>query len=206
MTTNGSLQRRTKRSWFQRSAGLFRWLHIYLSMASFTSLMFFAFTGITLNHPTWFGAAENELRDTEGVLPAAALAGDIDKLQVVEKLRAEHSLKGQVQEFNVDEAECMIIFKSPGYAADVFIDRASGKYTITETISGAMAIMNDLHKGRDSGAGWSWVIDFSAVLMLLVSVSGFVLLFYLKKRLVSGLVTAMAGTMLLIAAWVWFVP
>ena len=31
-----------------------RWLHVYLSMVSFAVLLFFAVTGFTLNHPTWF--------------------------------------------------------------------------------------------------------------------------------------------------------
>ena len=34
-----------------------RWLHIYLSMASFAILFFFAATGLTLNHAERFSAA-----------------------------------------------------------------------------------------------------------------------------------------------------
>ena len=31
-----------------------RWLHIYGSMASFAVVLFFAVTGLTLNHQDWF--------------------------------------------------------------------------------------------------------------------------------------------------------
>jgi len=31
-----------------------RWLHIYVSTALFSLLIFFCFTGITLNHAAWF--------------------------------------------------------------------------------------------------------------------------------------------------------
>ncbi len=205
-TPDASAPRRGRSVWYRKSAAAFRWFHIYLSMLSFTALMFFAVTGITLNHPTWMGASEQVIRDESGTLPSAWLQGDVDELEVAETLRESHGLKGRVKEFEVDEFECMVVFKSPGYAADVFVDRETGSYTVTETSSNAVSIMNDLHKGRDSGAAWSWLIDLSAGLMMLMSISGFGLLFYLKKRRVTGVLTAVAGTIAMIAVWVWFVP
>ena len=98
------------------------------------------------------------------------------------------------------------MFKGPGYSADVFIDRNSGAYTLTEIKTGAVAILNDLHKGRDSGTAWSWVIDISAVLMIFVSVTGLALLFYLKKRRRSGLIVTLAGFLLLVLVWAIWVP
>lgn len=198
--------RRGRSVWYRKSAAAFRWFHIYLSMLSFTALMFFAVTGITLNHPTWMGASEQVIRDESGTLPSALLQGDFSELEVAETLRESHGLKGRVKEFEVDEFECMVVFKSPGYAADIFIDRETGSYTVSETSSNAVSIMNDLHKGRDSGAAWSWLIDLSAGLMMLMSLSGFGLLFYLKKRRVTGVLTAVAGTIAIIAVWFWWVP
>jgi len=52
-----------------------------------------------------------------------------------------------------------LLLAPPGYTADVFLDRATGTYDSTETRMGFVALMNDLHKGRDSGRVWSWVID-----------------------------------------------
>jgi hypothetical protein len=175
-------------------------------MLSFAALMFFAFTGITLNHPTWFGAAEQSMRDEAGQLSTEMLGPDVDRLLVAEQLRNSHHLRGQVTEFVIDEFECMLVYKGPGYSADVFVDRESGSYTLTEISSGPMAIMNDLHKGRDSGKQWAWVIDLSAGVMMLMSVAGFGLLFYLKKRRVSGVLTAVIGTIAFIAAWAIWVP
>jgi uncharacterized protein len=40
--------------WKRQIMILSRWLHIYLSMASFGILFFFAITGLTLNHVEWF--------------------------------------------------------------------------------------------------------------------------------------------------------
>lgn len=212
--------RARKRGWYAASAAAFRWVHIYISMLGFATLMFFAFTGMTLNHPTWFGATEQSVRDLQGEIPQDVIgltmddaaedgvenAVTVDKLSVAEWLREEHHLKGKVSEFSVDEFECMIVFKGPGYAADIFLDHANGQYMLTESASGVMAILNDLHKGRDTGREWSWVIDISAIVTMLLSLSGFGLLFYIRRRRLSGILTAVVGTVILIAAWAIWVP
>ena len=59
-----------------------------------------------------------------------------------------------------------------------------------------VAVLNDLHKGRDTGKKWSAVIDFSAVLMTLVSLTGLTLIFFLNKRRFSGLVLVAVGALL----------
>ena len=114
----------------------------------------------------------------------------MSKLEVAEFLHAEHRLKGNVVEFEIDELEFFIVFKGPGYAADVFIRRDNGRYSIAETTADAMAVLNDPHKGRDSGKAWLWLIDISAVVMLLMSISRFGLLLYIKKRRNPGLLAA----------------
>ncbi|RCS46409.1 peptidase [Bremerella cremea] len=194
------------KKWYAASAKWTRWLHTYLSMISFATLLFFAVTGLTLNHPTWFGAAEPVIRDDSGSFPTSVLAEEIDKLSIAEELRATHKLKGKVSEFEVTEFDCMVVFKGPGYAADIFIDRETGKYTLTETASGVVAVMNDLHKGRDSGSEWSLVIDISAVLLVLVSLSGLILLLFLKRTRTPGLIVTVVGTILLVAVWAIWVP
>ena len=94
---------RKKRSLYSRSATAFRWLHIYISLLSFGALIFFAFTGLTLNHPTWFGASEQLIEDIEGEFPASEVGAELDKLSIAETLRSRHSLRGKVSEFEVDD-------------------------------------------------------------------------------------------------------
>ena len=67
-------------------------------------------------------------------------------------------------------------------------------------------MVNDLHKGRDTGAVWSLVIDLSAGLMTFISLTGLVLLFYLKLRRVPGVVVALVGTVVLIVIFRFWVP
>ncbi len=205
MRSDEKLPQRRK-LWYATTAKWTRWLHTYLSMISFATLLFFAATGLTLNHPTWFGADEVVIRDEDGSFPTSELADEVNKLAIAEQLRDKHRLKGKVVEFEVSDFDCMVTFKSPGYVADIFIDRETGKYSLSETSSGTIAIMNDLHKGRDSGPGWSSVIDISAIFMVLVSVTGLALLLFLKRQRGPGLVVTIIGTALLIAAWAVWVP
>jgi len=193
------------RQLYLQTAAWTRWIHIYLSMISFSAMMFFAVTGITLNHPAWFTSSEPRTSTIKGSLSDNLLTPQPDQLQVAEELRARHKLRGKVDGFQTDEYECMVVFKGPGYSADIFIDRETGKYDGDISASGIVAVMNDLHKGRDSGAAWSWVIDVSAVLSIVVSVSGFGLLLFLKRKRTVGLISAVAGTAALLGVWGWFV-
>ncbi|MEN9950222.1 MAG: hypothetical protein RLY85_974 [Bacteroidota bacterium] len=173
-----------------------RWLHIYLSMVSFIALLFFAVTGLTLNHTEWF-ADQQQTVTTKGQLQQQWVAigdtGKVAKLEVVEYLRSKHQISGAVGEFAIDEYQCTISFNGPGYTADVFINREDGTYDVSETKTGVWGVMNDLHKGRDSGKAWGWLIDISAVLMVLVSLSGLLMLFFLKKKRISGILMIVMG-------------
>ena len=93
-----------------------------------------------------------------------------------------------------------------GYSADTFIERDSGKYELTETRQGLAAVMNDLHKGRDTGAVWAGIIDVSAGLMVLVSLTGLALIFFLQKRRMSGLIAVGIGGLLCWLVYLIFVP
>jgi uncharacterized protein len=186
-------------------AGWTRWLHIYLSMFSFAALLFFAITGITLNHTSWIeGQQRVDQLDGQLTLAWVERAATVDKLQIVEYLRSTHGIKARVNDFLIGDDECSISFKGPGYAADAFVDRTTGSYELTITKSGAVAIMNDLHKGRDTGSVWAWLIDISAVLMILVSLSGFLMIFFLKNKRLNGLLLSAAGAIVIVVIYYLF--
>ena len=181
---------------------LMRWLHIYISMLGLGALLFFSLTGLTLNHPDWMFGGVRKTQQAKGQLNTNWLAAGadekaVDKLAVVEELRRSHGLRGLVDDFRVEDAECSIVFKGPGSSADVVIDRRTGSYRVTTASEGLVAVMNDLHKGRHTGSAWSVVIDMSAVVLSLVAVSGIWLLLYVKRRRASGLWMGLAGVLLL---------
>lgn len=188
-------------------------------MLGFFALVFFAVTGVTLNHPDWFYAGHETRREVQGKIDLALLGVDsdapgdapdsadsVDKLAVVELLRGRHDLKGALSEFSVDEYQCIVVFKGPGYAADAFIDRPTGEYDLAEVRKGAVAVINDLHKGRDTGAAWSWVIDISAVVMTIASITGVILLLFFRRRRLTGLIAAAVGTVVVILVYVLCIP
>lgn len=187
-----------------------RWLHIYLSMLGLAMLLFFSLTGLTLNHPDWFSLGASRSAEAEGSLdPSWVKPGpseNVARLEVVEHLRQAQGARGALSDFTIDDIECMVTFKGPGYAADAFIDRENGRYRFSETAHGLVAVLNDLHKGRDTGAVWSVFIDVSAILAALMSLSGLGLLFFLKRRRVPGLAVALLGTVIVALLAMLFVP
>lgn len=174
-----------------------RWLHIYTSMASLLAVLFFAATGVTLNHPDWLAAEST--RDYTGQLPAGwKTAQGVDWLVVSEHLRNTNGVRGAVTDRSADDAQGALTFKAPGYAADAFITMADGQYRLTVSYQGVVGVLNDLHRGRDAGGAWAWLIDVVGVFLVVLSVTGLGLLWYLKKVRLSGLVTLVAGCVLLL--------
>lgn len=198
----------SKPRWQRQLAILSRWLHIYISMASCGILLFFAVTGLTLNHQDWFSGQQrtNEYRGSvQQKWVHTADAKDVAKLEIVEYLRRNYHIRAALAEFRIEDTDCDVSFKGPGYAADAFIDRDTGHYQMTENRFGFVAIINDLHKGRDTGGKWAGVVDVSAVLMILVSLTGFALIFFLSKRRLPGLVVLGSGAAFFYLAYLIFV-
>jgi len=168
-------------------------------MLSFGILLFFAVTGLTLNHADWF---DNQQRQAvyHGALNKNWVnspdPNGVARDDLVNYFRRTYRTKGSLSDIHVDGEQCEILFKGPGYEADATIDRETGKYDLTVSPFSLVAVLNDLHKGRDTGKKWAVVIDFSAVLMTLVSLTGLTLIFFLNKRRMSGLLLVAVGVLL----------
>ncbi len=185
-----------------------RWLHLYLSMVSFAVIFFFAATGLTLNHPEWFSKAVRTSERHGAVDPSLlkALGGSVNLPGLLQAVQIREHLHGTTDEPRVDDSQVGFSFGAPGYTADVTVDRPAGTYIVTETRNGFVAVLNDLHRGHDAGKAWSWLIDLSAALLTLVSLTGFVILWFIYKRRASGLAIAVAGLALVLLVYRIFVP
>jgi hypothetical protein len=191
----GSAKTKAKR----RLAMVSRWLHIYLSMASFAIVLFFSATGLTLNHADWFQSSMHTSQQKGKLDSSWTNAQDtlhVNKLAIVEFFRNRYKVKGALNDFRIEENQISLAFKGPGYEAAGFIDRNNGSFELSETSAGFIGFLNDLHKGRDTGATWSWVIDISAVLMVLISLTGLILLLFIKKKRMAGVAVAVIGSLL----------
>lgn len=194
-------RRRTGKATTHRWA---RWLHVYTSMVALLIVLFFGITGLTLNHPTWtFGDSASE-ETFDGVLQVEPTLADgsTNWLAIAESIRSEFDVTGEVKDFGLNGEEGSIVFTNPGYSASLLFDIETGAFELSVHQEGFVAVMNDLHKGRDSGSSWSWIIDISAVFLVVISVTGLTMQFFLKKRRRSAIIVAsVGGAACVIAIW-----
>jgi hypothetical protein len=178
-----------------------RILHVYTSMIALVVVLFFGVTGLTLNHPTWTFGDGIDTSTVSGTLPMAVTRpdGTVDFLSISEYVRREHGVSGEVSSFDVTNGRGSIAYKKAGYAAEVFFDVDTGTYDVTVEQQGWVAVMNDLHKGRDTGTAWRWVIDVAAVFLVVIALTGLVLQLVLRKRRTSAVVGLLVGGAVVLA-------
>lgn len=171
----------------QRRAGFLRLMlkwHWISAAVCLIGMLLFAVTGITLNHA---GAIEASPKTVErrGQLPepliAAAKTAQTSQGALPEPIRAwlakemdVRAPKGAPIEWSDDEA--YVALPRPGGDGWVTIDAATGEVAHENTNRGALAYLNDLHKGRNTGLAWSLFIDIFAVGCVVFCVTGLILL------------------------------
>jgi len=162
-------------------------VHIYASLLGLVLALFFGVSGFVLNHEPWFELDEPQRVSAEGTLPLAIKA-ELDRLAVVEALRAEQGIRGQLEAFETGPAELRLRFARAGEETEVTISRSTGAFRLEREQSGLAATLGDLHRGKHTGGLGSLLIDLTAILLILVSLSGFGLWVTLPKRRKLGLV------------------
>lgn len=189
---------------------LSRMLHAYLSAFAFLALIFFSATGVLLNHPEWFEAyqpAERPIAVTLSSAELAAAKGSKDRGRALAAAAAKHaSLPGAYASADIDGREALVRMEGPKGSTDLTIDLVTGKAQGRVTRPNLIAVIQDLHRGKNSGSAWRWVIDLSAWLVLALSLIGYVLFFSLRFRLKTSLIlTTVSLAVLVGVAWA-FVP
>lgn len=177
----------------QRRAFWMRQLHQWHWISSAMCLIglpLFALTGITLSHARQIEATPAVSHRALSV-PAALrteVAGEDERHAVLppsvdawrhQNLRAQ--VAGREAEWSADE----IYLSLPRRGGDgwLSIDRVSGEVEYELTRRGAIAYLNDLHKGRNAGPAWSWFLDVFALACLVFAISGlFLLKFHAARR------------------------
>lgn len=186
------------RRWLNKWA---RTVHVYTSMIALLAVLFFAFSGLTLNHPTWTLGDGTDTRKVEGTLPIPTTRddGSVDFLSISEYVRSEYGVNGTVESFDEVNGEGTIAYKNAGYSADLFFAVDSGRFTLDIEQQGWVGVMNDLHKGRHTRSTWNLVIDIVAIVLIVISATGLVMQFFLRKRRRSALISAAIGVVVLVA-------
>ena len=188
-----------------------RWLHVYLSTLLFSLMVFFCITGITLNHPASAGKSHPE-QTIEMTIPAslqAALEKDFSAaLPLVQRfVEAEWGLsEPRSIDMDIELKEINLDYPLPAGYVFVTLLAEGGVIERASQQGGIVALFNDLHKGRHSGEAWSWLLDISAVLMTLFSVTGMVILLQHKHYRGYGLLFAFLGVLSPVAIYFMWVP
>ena len=198
-TVSVSSQEPRRRPLLLRLHSALRWLHIYLSLLSLLIVFFFAVTGITLNHPEWTFGIKETRQDLQGTLPAGwRTSQGTDWLRVADYLREKNGVRGRVTDRRDEQDDESISFRAPAYSADCSIDQKTGAYTLTITGEGPLEVLNDLHRGRDTGPAWARAVDLSGIFLAVISLTGIGLFLYLKKLRASGLAVLAAGCVIVL--------
>lgn len=180
-------------------------MHVYTSMLALVLTLFFGLTGITLNHPAWTFGDDLDVTTESGSLPISATFDDgtTDYLSLSEFARDTYDVSGSVSAFQTSSGQATISYRNAGYAADLIVDTTDDTYEITIEQQGWVGVLNDLHKGRDTGSTWKWAIDVAAAFLVVVALTGLLMQFFLRKRRTSALLSAGAGLAVTVFL-VWF--
>jgi len=180
-----------------RHAGWLKTLHQWHWISSalcLLGMLLFSFTGITLNHATQI-ESQPHVVTRKATLPAAVQT-DLRQFAETQKngnaplppltrqwITEAWSLNvgDRLAEWSADET--YLPLPRPGGDAWLRIGLADGTAEYELTDRGWISWLNDLHKGRNTGAVWNWFIDIFAVACLIFSLTGLLILkFHASNR------------------------
>ncbi len=156
---------------------LARTLHVYLTMFSSVVLFLFAFTGLVLNHEAWFGLGKGR------VAPPRPAPSSVETR--LEGAGGPPSRDGE-----------MAAKRDAG-------ERASGR---APTNRGFLSKLTSLHKGKPSSLATTLLIDVTAIVLMLGSITGVILLVAIAPRRRLGLTLMGVGTLGAVLVFLFFAP
>jgi hypothetical protein len=166
---------------------LHQW-HWISSAICLMAMLLFSFTGFTLNHAAQIEAKPVVTR-LKAKLPEPLraqletfAAGHADAELPLPSELADWTngafpvdVRGKRAEWSEEDA--YIALPRPGGDAWVRI-AADGSAEYEATSRGAISWLNDMHKGRNTGAVWSWFIDIFSIACVLFCITGFLIMKY----------------------------
>ena len=177
-----------------------RTIHIYLSICLLVILVFFSITGITLNHVEFYTADPDVTEKVVNPLPAFPLddQGQVaNSPELADFLDNEFDVELDQATLTQDGDFLFVDYRTPGATVSIEIDQVLQEAIGETTDYGFVAMINDLHKARDTTILWKWLLDISSVLLVLFSLAGFVLLLPNKFRFKRVAGYSLAATLLL---------
>jgi hypothetical protein len=188
-----------------------RKVHIYAGMFSMLFILLFAFSGFMLNHRwklwDWFSKRVETTRDIAVQIPT-----DGSDLQKARAILKELGLDGEINRIISEPTKQSFGFdmQRPGQWASVRLDATTGKGTLKTTDMNGWAVIYTLHIFSGHGdKNWKWAnvwkffSDLTAIIMVVLAISGFYMWLNLKTTRRWGLISLEIGaTIFILLVWV----
>ncbi len=167
--------------------------HWVSSALCLIGMILFGITGFTLNHAAQIeakpqvislrGNIDDALRQRLEQQAGAVKQSRKGKAELPPELQTWVQKAWQIDtaagEAEWSDDEIYLSLPRPGGDAWLRLSLVDGEIEYERTDRGWISYLNDLHKGRNTGAAWSWFIDIFAVSTLVFSITG---LFILKMH------------------------
>jgi hypothetical protein len=174
-----------------------RVVHGWLSAVAFLVLCFFSVTGLLLNHPTW----------TQGEAPEPATTSvqldreEVQRLEladdpgpVLAMIAAEHtSLRGEYSSGDRAGPEVFVRLQGVRGLSDLRANLGSGVLEVIVEPAPTLSVMNELHRAERAGTAWRVFVDAAAILLIVLSVVGYLIFLSLRFRLRTALMLTVAS-------------
>lgn len=184
--------------------------HGYLSAFAFVALMFFSLTGLFLNHPEWFKAEVRDLpSQTVSLTPAEVAAIKADKepgKALADVVAKKTRLVGAFSSGEVVDTDIMTRMNGAKGATNLIANTQTGKVEVTVEKRDFVTVINELHRGKDASKSWKLIIDITAIVVLVLSVLGYILFFSLRFRLKTSLALTGASILAMIGVYLFLTP
>ncbi len=168
---------------------LYQW-HWISSAICLVGILLFSATGITLNHASQIEAQPTTTRQ-ETATPSSI---NLQLQQATEQKILPNNVKNWLinqqgirltSESQIEWSAEEVYISLPKAGGDAWarFSLADAQFEYESTSRGLVSLLNDLHKGRHTGAVWQWFIDLFAVACLIFSLTGlFILQQHARRR------------------------
>jgi hypothetical protein len=182
-----------------------RVLHGWLSAVAFLALCFFSVTGLLLNHPQWTeGEPPAPVTRTVQLDPQAVKRIELadDPGPVLVEIAADHaSLRGEYSSSERAGPDVFARLQGVRGLTDLRVNLPSGKLEVVIEPAPPALVMNELHRAERASPTWRLLVDIVAVLLIVLSLIGYLIFLSLRFRLRTALLlTAMSAA----GMWVLF--
>lgn len=183
-----------------------RLVHGWLSAFAFLALCFFSITGLLLNHPDWSMGDAPAPVNTTFKLTADELAElqNADRPgETLARMASTHiTVRGGYSDGDQVGNEIFVRLQGVRGLTDLRASLYTGEVKAIIEPARAFSVLNELHRGERAGVQWRLLIDLIAILLILLSVIGYLIFLSLRYRLRTALLLT-AGSSL--GLWGFFV-